>query len=251
MHSSLYDALVARIKTAYGSVRIGNPLDAGTLVGPLIDKLAFDGMQTALANARKDGATITGGERVLQEAGADSYYVRPAIAEVTHQSDTVCHETFAPILYVMKYESLDEAFRLQNAVPQGLSSAIFTLDVREAEQFLAASGSDCGIANVNIGTSGAEIGGRVWRRKGNRRRTRVRIGLVESLHAPHDQHDQLFDCAAIGAGDQVRRVVSSPSGSLRQPDLREIGETPLLARRLGHFWPERRASASAFCIGYF
>ena len=159
VHSSLYDTIVARIKTAYASVRIGNPLEAGTLVGPLIDKLAFDGMQTALANARKDGAAITGGERVFQEAGADAYYVRPAIAEVTHQSDTVCHETFAPILYVMKYETMDDALALQNAVPQGLSSAIFTLDVREAERFLAAAGSDCGIANVNIGTSGAEIGG--------------------------------------------------------------------------------------------
>jgi aldehyde dehydrogenase (NAD+) len=159
VHSSHYDGLVARIKTAYSSVRIGNPLEAGTLVGPLVDKLAFDGMQTALTNARNEGAKVTGGERVLPEVGADAYYVRPAIAEVSRQSDTVCHETFAPILYVMKYETLDEAIVLQNAVPQGLSSAIFTLDMREAEQFLAASGSDCGIANVNIGTSGAEIGG--------------------------------------------------------------------------------------------
>ncbi len=159
VHESLYDDVVARIKTAYGSVRIGNPLDAGTLVGPLIDKMAFEGMQTALANAKKDGARVSGGERVLEEAGEDAYYVRPAIAEVAHQSETVCHETFAPILYVMRYESFDEAIALQNAVPQGLSSAIFTLDMREAEQFLAASGSDCGIANVNIGTSGAEIGG--------------------------------------------------------------------------------------------
>ncbi|MBL8520639.1 MAG: aldehyde dehydrogenase family protein [Betaproteobacteria bacterium] len=159
VHQSLYDEVVARIKSAYGSVRIGNPLEAGTLVGPLIDKLAFDGMQAALANARKDGAKVTGGERVLMEAGVEAYYVRPAIAEVTHQSETVCHETFAPILYVMKYETFAEAIALQNAVPQGLSSAIFTLDVREAERFLAAAGSDCGIANVNIGTSGAEIGG--------------------------------------------------------------------------------------------
>ncbi|MBL8513095.1 MAG: aldehyde dehydrogenase family protein, partial [Betaproteobacteria bacterium] len=97
VHASHYDNLVAKIKTAYSSVRIGNPLEAGTLVGPLVDKLAFDGMQTALTNARNEGAKVTGGERVLLEAGADAYYVRPAIAEVTHQSDTVCHETFAPI----------------------------------------------------------------------------------------------------------------------------------------------------------
>ncbi len=159
VHKSLYDDVVARIKTAYASVRIGNPLEAGTLVGPLVDKMAFDGMQAALTNARNEGAQVTGGERVHLEAGADAYYVRPAIAEVARQSDTVCHETFAPILYVMKYDTLDEAIALQNAVPQGLSSAVFTLDVREAERFLSASGSDCGIANVNIGTSGAEIGG--------------------------------------------------------------------------------------------
>jgi aldehyde dehydrogenase (NAD+) len=140
-------------------VKIGNPLEAGTLVGPLVDKLAFEGMQTALAQAKADGAVVTGGERVLEERGADAYYVRPAIAEVTRQTSTVCHETFAPILYVMKYTAFDEAVALQNAVPQGLSSAIFTMDVREAEGFVAASGSDCGIANVNIGTSGAEIGG--------------------------------------------------------------------------------------------
>jgi aldehyde dehydrogenase (NAD+) len=159
VHASLYDTLVAKIKTAYASVKIGNPLEAGTLVGPLVDKLAFEGMQTALAQAKADGAVVTGGERVLEERGADAYYVRPAIAEVTRQTPTVCHETFAPILYVMKYTAFDEAVALQNAVPQGLSSAIFTMDVREAEGFVAASGSDCGIANVNIGTSGAEIGG--------------------------------------------------------------------------------------------
>jgi aldehyde dehydrogenase (NAD+) len=159
VHTSIYDGLVARIKTAYASVKIGDPLATGTLVGPLIDKLAFDGMQSALAQAKRDGATIAGGERVLLDSGVDAYYVRPAIAEVAHQTETVCHETFAPILYVMKYESFEEALELQNAVPQGLSSAIFTLDMREAERFLAASGSDCGIANVNIGTSGAEIGG--------------------------------------------------------------------------------------------
>ena len=102
---------------------------------------------------------MTGGDRVLDAEHPDAYYVKPAIVEVTSQTPTVCHETFAPILYVLRYDSLDEAIALQNAVPQGLSSSIFTNDMREAEMFLAASGSDCGIANVNIGTSGAEIGG--------------------------------------------------------------------------------------------
>jgi aldehyde dehydrogenase (NAD+) len=102
---------------------------------------------------------VLGGERVDLGTGGDAYYVKPAIVEMASQTDVVCHETFAPILYVLKYDSFDEALALQNAVPQGLSSSIFTTDVREAEQFVSASGSDCGIANVNIGTSGAEIGG--------------------------------------------------------------------------------------------
>jgi aldehyde dehydrogenase (NAD+) len=159
VHESIYADLLAKLKAAYASVKIGDPLQPGTLVGPLVDQAAFDAMQAALAQARAEGAIVTGGERVLQEMGADAWYVRPAIAEVSRQTSTVCHETFAPILYVMKYSSFDEAIALQNAVPQGLSSAIFTLDMREAERFLAAAGSDCGIANVNIGTSGAEIGG--------------------------------------------------------------------------------------------
>ena len=157
VHTSIYDALMTKLKTAYASIRIGDPLDAATLVGPLIDKQSFDAMQTALASAKAEGATITGGTRVA--ASDTAYYVTPAIAEITAQSATVCHETFAPILYVLRYTTFDEALQWQNAVPQGLSSSIFTTDMREAERFLAASGSDCGIANVNIGTSGAEIGG--------------------------------------------------------------------------------------------
>ncbi len=159
VHGSIYDQLVTQLKSAYASVRIGDPLAADTLVGPLIDRAAFDGMQQALAKARVDGGIVSGGERADIGMGSDAYYVKPAIVEMTSQTEVVCHETFAPILYVLRYETLDEAIRLQNAVPQGLSSAIFTTDVREAEQFLSASGSDCGIANVNIGTSGAEIGG--------------------------------------------------------------------------------------------
>jgi aldehyde dehydrogenase (NAD+) len=158
VHDSVYDVLVPRLKKAYGSVPIGNPLEAGTLVGPLIDAGAFDGMQNALAAAKAAGGAVTGGERV-ETASSAAYYVRPAIVEMPEQSGPVEQETFAPILYVMRYTDFDEALRLHNAVPQGLSSSIFTNDLREAETFLSARGSDCGIANVNIGPSGAEIGG--------------------------------------------------------------------------------------------
>ena len=159
VHASVYDELLPNLKRAYASIRIGNPLQAATLVGPLIDEAAFNGMQAALRAASTEGAIVTGGSRVLESEHPNSYYVEPAIVEVSSQTPTVCHETFAPILYVLRYEGLTEAIALQNAVPQGLSSAIFTNDMREAELFLSASGSDCGIANVNIGTSGAEIGG--------------------------------------------------------------------------------------------
>ncbi len=159
VHTSIADQLLPRLKSAYASIRIGNPLDANTLVGPLVDKAAFDAMQAALRTAAADGGVVTGGERVLETEHPHAYYAKPAIVEVASQTPAVCHETFAPILYVLRYENLDEAIALQNAVPQGLSSSIFTSDMREAEMFLAASGSDCGIANVNIGTSGAEIGG--------------------------------------------------------------------------------------------
>jgi aldehyde dehydrogenase (NAD+) len=158
VHESVYDALVPRLKKAYSSVSVGNPLETSALVGPLIDRQAFDGMQKALTSARAEGGTVTGGERV--ETGAsEAYYVRPALVEMPRQCGPVLEETFAPILYVMKYDDLDEALADHNAVGAGLSSSIFTLDLREAERFLSAEGSDCGIANVNIGTSGAEIGG--------------------------------------------------------------------------------------------
>jgi aldehyde dehydrogenase (NAD+) len=159
VHASVYDRLLPRLKTAYASVRIGSPLDANTLVGPLVDEAAFNGMQAALVSAVREGGTVHGGERVLGNEFPNAYYVRPAIVEMPAQTSTVCHETFAPILYVLRYEAFEQAIALQNGVPQGLSSAIFTGDMREAEQFVAAGGSDCGIANVNIGTSGAEIGG--------------------------------------------------------------------------------------------
>lgn len=136
---------------------IGNPLDAGTLVGPLIDRTAYDSMQTALQGVA--AAKVTGGERVLSDECPDACYVRAAIIEMPESGQTVQHETFASILDVYPYTDLQEAIRLQNDVPQGLSSAIFTNDLREAETFVSAAGSDCGIANINIGNSGAEIGG--------------------------------------------------------------------------------------------
>ena len=159
VHDSVYDALVPRLAKAYQSVTIGSPLTDGNLVGPLIDKAAFDKMQAALQASKAAGGKVVGGERVLDAEAADAYYVRPAIVEMPNQTDTVKEETFAPILYVMKYSTFDEALALHNDVPQGLSSSIFTNDMREAETFVSARGSDCGIANVNIGPSGAEIGG--------------------------------------------------------------------------------------------
>lgn len=159
VHDSVYDALVPRLAKAYQSVTIGSPLTAGNLVGPLIDKAAFDKMQAALEAARSAGGKVVGGERVLDQEAADAYYVRPAIIEMPAQAGPVKEETFAPILYVMKYSEFDEALALHNDVPQGLSSSIFTNDMREAETFVSARGSDCGIANVNVGPSGAEIGG--------------------------------------------------------------------------------------------
>ncbi|MEN5200112.1 aldehyde dehydrogenase family protein, partial [Pseudomonas wadenswilerensis] len=158
VHRSIKDEVVARVKAAYAKVRIGDPRK-DNLVGPLIDKASFEGMQDALARARDEGGQVFGGERQLEDRYPNAYYVAPAIAEMPAQSAVVRHETFAPILYVLAYDEFDEALRLNNEVPQGLSSCIFTTDLREAERFQSAAGSDCGIANVNIGTSGAEIGG--------------------------------------------------------------------------------------------
>ncbi|HSF64635.1 MAG TPA: aldehyde dehydrogenase family protein [Paracoccaceae bacterium] len=158
VHDSTYDALVPRLKAAYASVSVGNPLEGKALVGPLIDAAAYGAMQAALAEARAAGGSVTGGERVAIGPEA-AFYVRPALVEMPSQSGPVLEETFAPILYVMRYSDLDQAIALHNAVGAGLSSSIFTTDLREMETFLSAAGSDCGIANVNIGTSGAEIGG--------------------------------------------------------------------------------------------
>ncbi|MDF2366699.1 MAG: aldehyde dehydrogenase family protein [Sneathiella sp.] len=158
VHSSVYDKLVPGLKKAYQSVSVGNPLTSGALVGPLIDKQAFDQMQTALGAAKAAGGEITGGERV-EDGHANAYYARPALVELPKHEGVVLQETFAPILYVVKYDDLEDAIAMHNEVGAGLSSCIFTLDIQEAELFLSAAGSDCGIANVNIATSGAEIGG--------------------------------------------------------------------------------------------
>jgi aldehyde dehydrogenase (NAD+) len=158
VHESVYEQLVPRLKKAYESVSVGNPLDGKALVGPLIDKAAYDNMQKALKEAEAAGGTITGGGRV-DNGHPDAYYVHPALVEMPRQVAPVTDETFAPILYVMKYSDFDTALELHNAVGAGLSSSVFTRDLQESERFLGAEGSDCGIANVNIGTSGAEIGG--------------------------------------------------------------------------------------------
>ncbi len=159
VHRDVAQPLLERLRAIYQRIAIGNPLSTGTLVGPLIDAGSYTAMQTALERARADGAEVTGGERVEHDAGDDAWYVRPALVRMPTQSAVMHEETFAPILYAIEYETLDEAITLQNAVSQGLSSAIFTRDLTEAERFVSAAGSDCGIANVNIGTSGAEIGG--------------------------------------------------------------------------------------------
>ena len=159
VHEDIYDNFIARLKGVYCSVTIGDPRQNGTLVGPLIDGQAFEGMQRALTEVKETGGQITGGTRVQFEGASECFYARPALAEMPAQTDTVKRETFAPILYVMRYRNFEDALRLHNDVPQGLSSSIFTADLREAESFLSVNGSDCGIANVNIGPSGAEIGG--------------------------------------------------------------------------------------------
>lgn len=160
LHRNLAKSFTERLVSAYAGIRVGNPLDPETLVGPLIDEGAFHAMQSALESAKAQGGEILyGGERVTQGVPEGGVYVRPAIVRMPGQSDIVRQETFAPILYLLEWESFEEVVSLHNDVPQGLSSCIFTQDLREAERFLSATGSDCGIANVNIGTSGAEIGG--------------------------------------------------------------------------------------------
>jgi len=160
VHESLQKELTGQLVEAYKQVRIGNPVETDTLIGPLINHRAVEEMQSALAAIRKQGGEILyGGEPLGGPHYPGGCYVRPCLVSAQHDMKVVHEETFAPILYIISYRTLDEAIAYHNEVPQGLSSAIFTNDLREAEQFLCSRGSDCGIANVNIGTSGAEIGG--------------------------------------------------------------------------------------------
>ena len=160
IHRHVYAALVERLKQVYATARVGNPLEDGSvLIGPLIDEAAFAAMQATLSEAHALGGKITGGDRCHAERYPAAYYVRPALIEMAEQTGPVLRETFAPLLYVMPYTDLDQVIELHNGVPQGLASSIFSNDVREVEHFLSAAGSDCGIVNVNIGPSGAEIGG--------------------------------------------------------------------------------------------
>jgi aldehyde dehydrogenase (NAD+) len=159
-HSSIAHELIERLKNAYATLPIGSPLADGTVGGPLIDAASYEGFGKALSAAQADGGElIVGGERVLADDATEAFYVQPAIVKMPAQTEIVKAETFSPVLYVLTYDTFEEALALQNDVVQGLSSAVFTLNVREAEQFVSAAGSDCGIANVNIGPSGAEIGG--------------------------------------------------------------------------------------------
>ena len=160
IHESIYDTVKEKLAAAYKQLSIGNPLDENNHVGPLIDPDAVAMYNDALTRVVEEGGSIVVEGGVLEGQGYESgCYVKPAIAEAKNNFDIVQHETFAPILYLLKYSDLDEAIDMQNDVPQGLSSAIMTTNLREAERFLSHAGSDCGIANVNIGTSGAEIGG--------------------------------------------------------------------------------------------
>ncbi len=159
VHRSISVSLVERLKATYATLPIGDPGEDGVLVGPLIDETSWKQMQAALESAREQGGIVTGGERVFEGVPDGGFYVRPALVEIGPDASIVHEETFAPILYILTYDDLEEAVEMHNAVPQGLASAIFTDRMEEAERFLSPWGSDCGISNVNIGTSGAEIGG--------------------------------------------------------------------------------------------
>lgn len=159
VHRSIKEKFVKRLVDTLATLRVGNPLDDGVLIGPLIDESAWTSMQNALAEASRLCGRVAGGQRVTEGVPSGGVYVRPAVVEIAPDASIVCEETFAPILYVHEYDTLQQAIDIHNSVPQGLSSAIFTNDLREAETFISAAGSDCGMANVNIGTSGAEIGG--------------------------------------------------------------------------------------------
>jgi aldehyde dehydrogenase (NAD+) len=160
MHESVADKVRKKLLAAYKSVPIGNPLEKKTLMGPLIDKNAVDMVQHSIQRLKDEGGELLyGGERLEGPQYPGGCYMAPCLANAKPDFEIVCHETFGPLLYLMTYRDFDEAIAINNGVPQGLTSAVFTNDMREAEKFLSAAGSDCGIANVNTGTSGAEIGG--------------------------------------------------------------------------------------------
>jgi aldehyde dehydrogenase (NAD+) len=159
VHQDIAAEITEKLAEIFARLKVGDPRDSATLVGPLIDEAAWQSMEAALASARSQGAKVHGGQRVSDDVPAGGVYVRPTLVEIEPDAPIVREETFAPILYVMRYATIEQAIAINNGVPQGLASAIFTSDVREAELFCSASGSDCGIVNVNIGTSGAEIGG--------------------------------------------------------------------------------------------
>ncbi len=160
LQDEIYDNFMKKLKGVYEKVKVGNPLEDGVLVGPLIDENAVKDFENAIDRAKKEGGKVTfGGERLKLKGLEKGFYVKPAIVEMPSVTPITCEETFAPILYVFRYKTLDEAIKIHNSVPQGLSSSIFTTDLREEEMFLSARGSDCGLANVNTATAGAEIGG--------------------------------------------------------------------------------------------
>ncbi len=200
VHRSVADDLVARLATVYAGLRVGNPFDDGVLVGPLISPRAHDAMRSALDRAELDGGIlVSGGQQV--EVPGDGVYVSPALVRMPTQTEVVREETFAPILYVLPYDDFDEALALHNGVPQGLSSSIFTTDQREAERFLARS--DCGITNVNIGTSGA----RSAVRSAVRRKPVAVASLVPTrgrLHAPRHEHGQLLGRTSARSRSRIR-----------------------------------------------
>ena len=205
VHRSVRQALVGRLVEAYGRVRVGNPLDRGILMGPLVDGDAADQMMAALEASRDQGGEILCGGKRLELPGLEGgAYVAPTMVMAPPDLSVMREETFAPILYIVEYQDFDQALAIHNSVDQGLSSSIFTNSLKYSERFLSQLGSDCGIANVNVGTSGAEIGGAFGGEKDTGGGRGERLGRLEGLHAPPDQHHQLGRRHAPGPGSGVR-----------------------------------------------
>jgi aldehyde dehydrogenase (NAD+) len=205
VHESIADALLARLLAAYGSLPIGDPRAEGTLVGPLIDERAFEAMQRALAAARSEGGPVHGGERVSVTGCEGGFYVRPALAEMPAQSALVREETFAPLLYVLRYSRFEDAIALNNGVPQGLSSSLFSNDLREAETFVSGHRQRLRDRQRQHRAVGRRDRRGVRRREGHRRRAGVGVRRMEGLHAAGHQHRQLQPRAAARTGHSLRR----------------------------------------------